>query len=111
MTTVPCYWHCLRTAGTFCTVKQSTLVEAMVQRLELPKDIKDTLVKQHQKGKSYAQLACMFEVSHSTPHHVVSRWKTTGNMLNMPRVGQPQKLSGQAKMKLTCAATANPMAT
>ncbi len=101
------HMHCRHISA----VKQSTLVWAMVQRLELSEDIKDAPVKQHKKGKSYAQLAPMFEVSHSTAHCVVSRWKTTGNMLNMPGVGWPQKLSDRAKAKLTHAATANPMAT
>ncbi len=83
----------------------------MLPRQELSKDIKDAIVGQHQKGKTYTQLAHMFQVSCSTAHSAISKWKSTRHTINMPRVGCPQKLSARAKVKLSRAATVNSMAT
>ncbi len=83
----------------------------MVRRKELSSDLKKTIIQQYKRGKSYSQLSHFFQLPCSTLHYIISKWKSTGNTINLPRAACPQKLSRRSEVKLLRAATVTPMAT
>ncbi len=82
----------------------------MAQRKELSSNLRDTIIQQYKRGKSYSQLSHFFQLPHSTLHYVISKWKSTGNTINLLRAGHSQKLSRRSEVKLSWAATVTPMA-
>ncbi len=83
----------------------------MARRKELSTNLKNTIIQQYERGKSYSQLSHFFQLACSTLHYVISKWKSTGTTINLPRAGHPQKLSRRSEVKLSRAATVTPMAT
>ncbi len=54
----------------------------MPRRKELSTDLKDAIVQQYQRGKSYLHF---FSLLHSTLHYVINKWKSIGTTINLPK--------------------------
>ena len=91
--------------------RATTQTSNMARKKELSTDLKNTIIQQYERGKSYSQLSHFFQLPHSTLHYVISKWKSTGTTINLPRAGRPRKLSRRSEVKLSRAATVTPMAT
>ncbi len=77
---------------------------------EPSKDLRDAIVKQHQKGNSYKKISHSFSLPCTTVQSVISKWKSTITTITMPTTGHPWKLFTRAEGKLSHAVTVKPMA-
>ena len=98
----------------FLTTSRRNTNEApmkMAWRKELSSDLKKTIIQQYERGKSHSQLSHFFQLPCSTLHYIISKWKSTGNTIDLLRAGCPQKLSRRSEVKLLWATIVTPMAT
>ncbi|CAJ0963248.1 unnamed protein product [Ranitomeya imitator] len=78
---------------------------------EHSKAIRDKIVEGHKAGKGYKTLSKELGLPVSIVGSIIRKWKAYGTTVNLPRPGQPLKVSSRAEARLVRRVKANPRTT
>lgn len=66
-----------------------------MKKSETSKSERELVVKLHEEGKSYQEIAKHINRSKSTVHYIIKKSKNEGSILNNARTGRPKKLTSK----------------
>ncbi|KAK1806550.1 hypothetical protein P4O66_004792 [Electrophorus voltai] len=82
------------------TNERHSYMVSMGRTKELSKAIRDKTVEGHKAGKGYKTLSKELDLPVSTVGSIIRKWKAYGTTVNLPRPGQPFKVSSRAEARL-----------
>ncbi len=80
----------------------------MPRSKEIPEDVKENIIFYHKSGKGYKAISKIMGLHRSTVRTIISKWKTLGTVMNLPRSGRPTKISPRTQRKLIQEVTKKP---
>ncbi len=80
----------------------------MPRSKEIPEDVKEKIIFYHKSGKGYKAISKMMGLHRSTVRTIISKWKTLGTVMNLPRSGRPTKISPRTQRKIIQEVTKKP---
>lgn len=83
----------------------------MPRSKELPEDVKEKIIFYHTSGKGYKAISKIMGLHRSTVRTIISKWKTHGTVMNLPRSGRPTKISPRTQRKIIQEVTKKPKIT
>ena len=91
--------------------EQHSYMVNMGKTKEHSKAIRDKIVEGHKAGKGYKTLSKELGLPVSTVGSIIRKWKAYGTTVNLPRPGQPFKVSSRAEARLVRTVKADPRTT
>lgn len=80
----------------------------MPRSKEIPEDVKEKIIFYYKSGKGYNAISKIMGLHRSTVRTIISKWKTLGTVMNLPRSGRPPKISTKVKRKIIKEVTKKP---
>ncbi|KAG5841945.1 hypothetical protein ANANG_G00172420 [Anguilla anguilla] len=80
----------------------------MPRSKEIPEEVKKKVIEIYQSGKGYRAISKVLELHRSTVRAIISKWRTLGTVVNLPRSGRPAKISPRAQRQLIREVTKDP---
>uniref|UniRef100_A0A672NXR3 Uncharacterized protein n=1 Tax=Sinocyclocheilus grahami TaxID=75366 RepID=A0A672NXR3_SINGR len=90
------------------SIKDSFSKCIMPRSKEIPEDVKEKIIFYHKSGKGYKAISKIMGVHRSTVRTIISKWKTLGTVMNLPRSGRPTKISPRTQRKIIQEVTKKP---